>query len=102
MRIGPPNVNPNWFCLSSLVGGWTAVKEKLDASTEEFLKNSNSAPWNEFVPGLVETLIWPVARPNSAGKTPVWTLNSWIASIEGRKIYELKVMSVLLTPSRVK
>ena len=82
-HTGPPSVNPYWFHLNGSLGRVPANAYCL-ASSLSFRRNSNNAPCNWFVPGFVETLICVVARPNSAGKIPVWTLNSWRASIDGR------------------
>src|SRR5262252_11029866 len=71
-------------------------------------KYSYAVPWKVFVPDLVETLTAaPGERPYSAEYGLVTTLNSWIASTDGRDTcvvssWTFSEMLLLSTPSRRK
>src|SRR5712692_8324974 len=100
-QIGPPSVKPYWFHLNGSLEGRNFENAYCVASILSLRKNSKSAPWYWLVPDLVSTLIWVASRPNSAGYTPVCTLNSCSASMEGRTTKVLKFGSVFSTPSSV-
>ena len=47
-------------------------------------KNSQTSPWNWFVPDLMDALMMPPWKlPNSAEALEVMRLNSWMASGAG-------------------
>src|SRR6266699_366330 len=98
-QAGPPAAYPYWSHLNGAFGAAAceAVKEYGLASQASSRWNSNPVPCRVFVPDLVTTFTWLASRPNSAEYTPVCTLNSSSASTEGRKIYVLKLTSVLST-----
>src|SRR5713226_10524120 len=75
--IVPPNVPPNWFCLSS---GRRRSRKPL-ALNNWLRRNSYTLPCKALVPDLVTTLITaPELRPYSASKVFVRTRNSAMLS----------------------
>src|SRR5579884_3236702 len=83
-QIGPPIVNPPWFCTNLVVGPGMVLPEasvvvlkKSRALKKLFWWNSYRLPWKPFVPLLVTICTWePELRPNSASKLLVMILNS--------------------------
>ena len=63
--MGPVTTPPNCFW-SSLGFSWSAGSKKFLASSESFLMNPNSVPWNWLVPDLLTRLIWLALKPYSA------------------------------------
>src|ERR1043166_854679 len=97
--MGPPTAPPNWFRFNRLAFG----RNVLRASKMLLRQNSKSEPRNWLEPDFVTRLIWPKAAwPRSAVYELVWTLNSWMASMEGRIGMLPKWRALLLAPSRVK
>ena len=81
-RIGPPNTPPNWLRLSVGLTPDDGLKKPVALSAVLRL-NSQAVPRNWLVPLRNVALITaPPARPNSALKLLVWTLNSSTASGE--------------------
>src|SRR5262245_61591780 len=79
LTIGPPTVPPYWFLFNELCvveKYWRALKRSLR-------KNSNTSPWNSLVPDFV-TAVTADELPRFADNPPVSTLNSCVASGNGR------------------
>ena len=80
--IGPPKTPPNWLRLSIGFSPEDGLKKPVAFSAVLRL-NSHAVPWNWLVPlRKLALMTAPPARPNSALKLLVWTLNSSTASGE--------------------
>ena len=78
---GPPAAKPNWLCFRSGL----STEKKLRAFSALLRRYSQSEPCNWLDPARVATTNRPPPkRPYSALKLLVITLNSWIASGDGR------------------
>src|SRR4026207_141310 len=102
---GPPTLPPYWFCLLSGLAALARFEKKSIESIAWFRKYSYAVPCTLLVPDFVETLTAaPGDRPYSAAYGLVTTLNSWIASTDGRETcvvssWTFSEMLLLSTPS---
>ena len=98
--IGPPIVPPNWCCERSAFFRPARLLNQLLASKASLRVNSNTLPWNSFVPLLSWRLTTPPSDfPNSAEYVLVWSLNSSRASMLGKMTTVWSQVSLLSTPS---
>src|SRR6266849_8545684 len=97
--IGPPNVPPNWFCLSS---GRRRSKGPVELNIW-LRRYSKTLPCQPLVPDLVTTLITaPELRPYSASKVLEITRNSAMLSGDGWTAGEFTKRSLLSPPLTLK
>ena len=92
--IGPPKVPPNWL-YRSFVFCWANMLRALSTS---FCTNSNSDPWNSFVPLFVIMFSTEVPLPNSALKLSLMTVKSLTAPIGGTKAEKLLLLGSTADP----
>ncbi len=82
LTIGPPKTPPYWLRLNFGLTPELGLKKPV-ALSEVLRLNSHTVPWKSLVPlRKVALMTAPPARPNSALKLLVWTLNSSTASGE--------------------